>query len=309
MHLKSRLLGDTPDMLKSDSRHLTAMRWAVEPATDGVGTWLVGRALERIYVIAAPGSAITAIEFARPWRDEAQIAGWRLAVWIFASDSHPNLDRDPPTEPTEIIDTGHVLSLVDVRLHHLVEQILVDQLSHLEAIDLLPALAQDPDYETAAHDDLAALAWARSELANAFAARHSHLLRPRELLRTRHREVNTSDLESVPKNVDELERRQETRIYTRQLGGHELLRLLKRRFMWRALDHMPQLVLITIVSATRRRSEARELAARQLAQRCIAYDWPPMGEGPGVRGRVRAILAPDRPVNGGDLVRGVGQVR
>jgi hypothetical protein len=274
------------------------MRWSIEPASDGVGVWFVGRAADQICVIAAPGSAIATVELRRPWRAEAQIAGWRLATWAIDSGSPPNLDRDPPTEPVEVIDTCRLLSLVDVRLHGAVEQLLLRQLRHLEAIDLVPPLVQDPDYEPAAHQELAALAWARSELATAFAARHGHLLDPGELLRARHGVVDTSDLEAVPETVDELERRQETRIYTRHLGGVELWRLLRRRILWRLLEKMPEFALIATVSLTRRHWTICDMATRQLAQRCVTYDWPPIGEGPGVKGRMRAVLARERSPNG-----------
>jgi hypothetical protein len=279
--------------MNTTSKKLESMRWSIEPAADGVGVWLVGRDEHDAEVIAAPGSTTGWAE-RHLWPTEREIAGWRWARWEWEGSDRPNLDRDPPSAGTGTSATSEVLRTVDVCLHDAVREILEEQLARLEAIDLLPALTQDPGFEPAAHADLAALAALRMDLAEAFPQTHGYLENAAELLRTRHRSLPGAS-DQIPRTVAELEQRLIAPLYTQGLGGRELLRLLKRRMIWRILERAPRPLSIALLACSDPRSETHELADRYLRDRSVCARWPATTPSvSGIAGRVRTIVVLSR---------------
>lgn len=280
-----------------------SVRWTVEPATRGVGRWYVGRAEDRIDVIAAPGSSIASAE-GDPWRSHPQLAGWRHTSWERTLDRHINLDRDAPDVEPRTISTREVLELVDVRLHDSIREALVEQLTCLEAMDLLPTMTQDPGFESAAHSELMAIAWVRAELAEAFPDHFPHLRSAEALVSTaRPTHLVLQPEPELPGNVEEFESRLATAVYSHGLGGRELARLLKRRIIWRVLEALPRRVLVILFMFTRNDHEPQELIARMLTQRAYRSDWPLVPRLEHLRGRLRRNLAVGWPSRHSDCER------
>jgi hypothetical protein len=266
------------------------MKWSVEPATHGLGRWFVGRGEHGVEVIAAPGTPIPAAE-SEPWGVPPRLAGWRYASWPRELDKPLNIDRDPPEHGICLIVTREVLALIDDRLHETVRRVLEDQLAQLEAMDLLPGMTQDPEFEQAAHRELMAIAWLRSEMADAFPERYPHYRQPVALVTTARRASEETMLGPTPKNVEELESQLRTTVYSRGLGGRELVRLLRRRIIWRSIKWLPRILLIVMFAISRDDGELHELVARWLTEQAFKSGWPLMAHLEEVRGRANRLLA------------------
>jgi hypothetical protein len=281
------------------------MRWSLEPATHGVGLWLVGRGDRRVEVIAAPGTRIAAAE-CEPWqRTMLPLAGWRHASWDIAADRPVNLDRDSPDSDVLPIDTLEVLELVDPALHEPVRLILEDQLAQLEAMDLLPAVTQDPSFESVAHRQLTAVAWVRGELARAFSDLYPDLQNPSALVSGAGARLSAgkarlrplSEKPDLPNNLQELEAQMSVTAYSRGLGVRELARLLKRRVIWRAFERLPRVMLVGLFVLSPSRGDLHELVIRWLTERAYHHDWPLIVDLAGIEGRrqrFRAVAWPER---------------
>jgi hypothetical protein len=275
----------------SQDEDVSAMVWSVEPAADGIGSWLVGRAADAAEVIVPPGATTTWAEL-KPWTEHPGIAGWRWGRWEWEpGGERPNLDHDPPNAGSGTSSTREVLVAIDPELHEVVREILEQQLARLESIDLLPDLTQDRAFEAAAHRNISSLASMRSDLAQAFPETHGFLADDGELLRARYTVLRDA-AEDIPETVAEIEQRLMARVDDEGLGGWELLRLLKRRVIWRALDRVPRPVAITVLAACRDpHSEMHELAERYLRDRSIRARWPTTSLEPhGITERVRTIV-------------------
>jgi hypothetical protein len=269
------------------------MRWSIEPATHGVGTWIVGRGDQRVDVVACPGSAIWVIDHSRGEDDYSpRIAGWRYVYWEIDYDSTPNLDRDDPDCEPIIMTTRDVLDLIDVRLHETVRWLLQEQLFQLEAMELRPAITQAPGFEHAAHYELSGIAWLRTELVDAFRAYYPAFGDAQNLITTHSNHDDDIVLSAaMPGTVAEFESRLHTTAYSRNLGGRELTRLLKRRIIWRILEHSPRRVLMTLLALTSDDWECHELVARWLKEQAFRADWPLAANVAGVHGPLRRLIA------------------
>lgn len=276
--------------MDTQSEDVSAMVWTMEPAADGIGSWLVGRAGDAAEVLVAPGATSTWAEH-KPWIEQPGIAGWRWARWEWQPDGErPNLDHDPPNAGSGTSTTREVLEAIDPQLHEVVREILEQQVARLECIDLLPELTQDRGFEAAVHRNISSLASMRSELAEAFPETYGYLADDGELLRARYA-VADGGAEDVPATVAELEQRLMARADDKGLGGWELLRLLKRRVIWRALDWVPRPVAITLLAWRDPQSETHELAERYLRDRSIRAKWPTESLEPhGVTERLKTIV-------------------
>lgn len=276
--------------MDTQGEDVSAMVWSVEPAADGIGSWLVGRAADAAEVIVPPGATTTWAEL-KPWTEQPGIAGWRWGRWEWEpGGERPNLDHDPPNAGSGTSSTREVLEAIDPELHEVVREILAQQVARLGSIDLLPDLTQDRAFEAAAHRNISSLASMRSDLAQAFPKTHGFLADDRELLRARYTVLRDA-AEDVPETVAEIEQRLTARVDDEGLGGWELLRLLKRRVIWRALDRVPRPLAITVLACRNPRSETHELAERYLRDRSIRARWPTTSLEPhGITERVRTIV-------------------
>jgi hypothetical protein len=272
------------------------MNWSVEPGTYAVGTWFVGRGEDHIDVISAPGTRIPCAE-RETWHAKPRMAGWRHASWSRVFDAPFNIDRDPPDGPLRIIGTCEVLEFVDGSLHEAIRLVLVEQLTRLEAIDLLPEMTQDPSFERAAHSEMIAIAWVRAELAEAFPDHYQGLGEPLALVtRSRrppypYRSESDAVPECLPETVAEFEAQLSTNVYSQGLGGRELMRLLKRRVIWRAIEPLPRWILIAIFVLSPDAGEVHELVSRRLTRSAFQSDWPVVTNLDKVSGRARKIKA------------------
>ena len=279
------------------------MKWSVEPGTFALGTWLVGRSDDRVDVIGAPGTRIPCAERAI-WHTSPQMAGWRHARWNRVIHASLNLDRDPPDRPLRVIGTCEVLELVDVSLHQAIRIVLTEQLETLEAMDLLPEMTQDPAFERAAHSEIMAVAWVRAELGEAFPEEYEHLREPAALITKKRCSpyLSESDVipEKLPETVAEFESQLTTIVYSQGLGGRELIRLLKRRLIWRVIEPLPRWFLIAIFTLSPDAGEIHELVSRRLTYCAFGSDWPVVTNLDKVSGRARKIVALGWPENTGE---------
>lgn len=136
------------------------MKWSLEPATGGRGTWLVGRDDSQVDVIAPPGTAIPSAETGGTGMGSCEL-GWWQASWDRRRHVCLNLDRDAPDGRVTLIGTREVLQLVGLRLRSAVRALLEDRLAQLEGAGRCTAPSQGPS-------DIVATMWLRSELAGEF---------------------------------------------------------------------------------------------------------------------------------------------
>jgi hypothetical protein len=241
-----------------------AMKWSLEPATRGVGTWLVGRCARGVEVIAAPGTRIPAAEAHS--RSRQRLVGWQQVWWYHKTGGRLNLDRDPPDGEVRVVDTCRVLDTVDVRLHASVQLLLEDCLVRLEDLDRRLSITLGPVCELSEHRDLETIDWVRSQLNVAFPVRAR---RPRDpvmrMAVTRASGEPAAQGQSLDVSCEaSVATQQRARDYP--LGGRELARLLKRRMIWRSLELFPRRMLVVLL-ACHRDGDLGELAENNLARR------------------------------------------
>ena len=279
------------------------MRWSLEPATHGIGKWIVGRGDDRVEVIAVPGARMPSAERDDPY---ARPAGWRHAAWKRSYERRLNLDREAPDSALRTIGTCEVLDTIDVRLHGYVREVLTQQLAHLTAMQTLPAMTAHSRFKDEARQDIGAIAWVQAELAEAFP---DHALRNRNPMErvngagpVAHARTlepppgspgNEGDEEQlrIPDTVQALQSRIRPHVYSEGLGGRELWRLLRRRLGWRVMERLPRAVLVLLFAGSRNGREPHELVTRMLILCAFQYDWPLVTDLDKAQGRLQSILA------------------
>jgi hypothetical protein len=286
------------------------MRWSLEPATHGIGKWIVGRGEDRLEVIAAPGARMPSAERDDPY---ALPAGWRHAAWKRPQERRLNIDREAPDSALHTIGTCEVLDTIDVRLHGYVREILTQQLAHLTAMQTLPAMTAHSRFKDEARQDIGAIAWVQAELAEAFPDSFpDHLPRNRNPMGrasgagpvahastldpppgppgNAEREEEEEELR-IPDTVQALQLRIRPHVYSEGLGGRELWRLLRRRLGWRVMERLPRAVLVMLFAGSRNGREPHELVTRMLILCAFQYDWPLVTDLDKAQGRLQSILA------------------
>jgi hypothetical protein len=274
----------------------------LEPATHGVGKWLVGRGEDRVDVIAAPGVPIPSAERDNPWCSNPQLVGWRHASWKRSFERRLNLDRDAPDSDLCTISTCEVLDTIDIRLCDSVRKIMTDQLAHLQTMDSLPALTPDPEFEREARLAISAIAWVQTELVEAFPEHFPHLRNPTALVSTSRSAPSGlafsafdptfgNDELHIPETAEALQAQIRPHVYSKGLGGRELWRLLKRRAGWRVMEKLPRTILVVLFACTHDGHELHDLVTRMLTEHAFQSDWPLVTHLNEVEGRIQRVLA------------------
>lgn len=131
--------------------------WAVQTATDGLGSWLVELSDGAdARVIAPPGVALD---------PGSEIAGWRLACWGTTDGGPASLDSERPWT-VRTISTRAVLELLPAEDHQFVLDTLVTHLATARRVAV--PLPGEAIVEDLARIGAQAAAWAERELADAF---------------------------------------------------------------------------------------------------------------------------------------------
>jgi hypothetical protein len=184
------------------------------------------------------------------------------------------------------LTTIGVRELVDPALHAVVRECLERQLELLVAMDIVPPTPQDINFEKLLVEERHSRAWLLAELYEAFPEVYGPLDDPATLVTGRSRVFeNPVEIPEPDRLIAEIP----SSWSPRGLGGRELLRLLKRRVIWKLVAGRPRWVLLLFYGFGSK--TLREMAHRRLQDQVELADWRPVSNLEAARGHPREFIA------------------